>query len=452
MKKNSKKSIIIGSLLLLIMLVGACGIYVYSTVNKWSNLIYPGVRVGEVKLDGKTKEEALNIIKEKYQDHMLKKRIVVSAKGKEYPIDYNKLDAKYNINETVDMAMNYGKNENNFKKFMLIKKHKDQAIELKFNYKNEYINNVIKQIKNDVNVNAKDASLQMVSNGKFIINEGRNGYKIQEDKLNKEILSKVNGELTNEVAKIEAPIEVLKPKKTKEKLSKINSLISSYTTTFSSENYGRCTNIRLSTQAINGIILLPGESFSFNDVVGERTIERGYKKAHVIFNNEFVEDLGGGICQTSSTLYNTMIRAKIDPIERYSHTIASSYVDIGQDATVSWGGPDYKFVNSLPYPIYIQGYTSSTSVTFNVYSNADLKKYSYKVYSAEKEEIPAKTNIVNDPNLPAGTEKVTKKSYSGHKATIYRETYENGNFIKKEVLYKVKIAPVDGVVAKGTGK
>lgn len=452
MKKNSKKGIIISTLLLLIILGGAFGAYVYSTVNKWSNLIYPGVMVGDVKLGGKTKEEAQKLIKEKYQDEMLKKKIIISAKGKEYSIDYNKLDAKYNINETVNTAMNYSKDESNFKKFMDIKKNKRKNVELKFDYKKEYIDNVIKQIKNDMNKNAKDATITMVSGGNFAVHEGVHGFKVKEDKLKNEILSKVNGELTNGVVKIEAPFEIVKPKKTKEQLSKINSLISSYSTTFRSGNYGRYTNIRLSTEAINGVVLLPGEAFSFNNVVGERTAERGYKKANVIFNNEFVEDLGGGICQTSSTLYNAMIRAKVDPTERYSHTIASSYVDIGQDATVSWGGPDYKFVNNLSYPIYIQGYTTSTSVGFNVYSNEELKKYTYKVYSADKEELPAKTNIITDPKLPSGTENVTKKSYSGHKATIYRETYENEKLIKKEVLHKVNIAPVNGVVVKGTGK
>ncbi|CAM2746045.1 VanW family protein [Hathewaya histolytica] len=450
MKKLKVKNLIMTIVLLIIMVGGAFGAYVYSTVNKWSNLVYPGVKVGDVQLGGKTKEDAQKLLKEKYQDAVLKKKIVITANNKEYSIDYKKLDAKYNISETVEEVMKHKKEESTFNKFLAIKKKSPKNVEMKFSYKQDYINSVISQVKKDVNREPKDATLTMISGSNFSVSEEKVGFKLQEDKLKKEILDKVNGKLDNEVIKIKASIETIKPKKTKDKLSTINSLISSYTTGFSSGKEGRINNIKLSTEAINGTVLMPGEKFSFNGVVGERTESRGYKKANVIINNEFVEDLGGGICQVSSTLYNTMIRSKIDPTERYSHTIASSYVDIGQDATVSWGGPDYSFVNTLDYPIYIKGYVTGNSVSFNVYSNADLKKYTYKVYSADKQTIPAKTSVVSDSSLPAGTEKVKKQSYPGHKATIYRETYEGEKLIKKEVLHRVSIAPVNGVVLKGT--
>src|SRR5699024_7430780 len=113
-------------------------------------------------------------------------------------------------------------------------------------------------------------------------------------------------------------------------------------------------NIVLSAEAISGIVLGQGDSFSFNDVVGERTAERGYKEALEIVNKEFVLGIGGGICQTSTTLFNAVDQVGVEIIERYTHSRDVGYVERGRDATVSWNGPDFRFVNPHPFPILIR--------------------------------------------------------------------------------------------------
>lgn len=450
MKKNKTNAIIISTIVGIIFLIGALGIYISVTVNKWSNNIYPGVVVDDTKLAGKSKEEALKILKDRYEHRILKKKIIIVAKDKEYSIGYSDLDLKYNLKEIVDQAMSFGKDVSAIEKFKSIYMKTPCNIKIKFDYKVDVINNVIQKIKKDVDRKPINSKLKNVGNS-FEFTQESNGYKLQEDKLKKEILSQINGRIDKEVIKINAPIEETKPKITKQELSKIDAKISSYTTSFNSSQ-GRVTNIQLATNSINGTVLMPGETFSFNDTVGQRTEARGYQKAHVIVNNEYVDDFGGGICQVSSTLYNAIVRANIDPTERYSHTIASSYVDIGQDATVSWGGPDYKFKNTLKYPIYIEGYASNSSVSFNVYSNNELNKYSYKIYSADKKTVEPTVSIIEDSSLPEGQETYVKSPYTGHSATVYREIYENGKFVKKEVLYKANIAPVNGILKKGTKK
>lgn len=118
---------------------------------------------------------------------------------------------------------------------------------------------------------------------------------------------------------------------------------------------GRVTNMRLSLAAINNTLLLPGEVFSFNEIVGERTVEKGYKPAPIIFGETVAPGVGGGVCQVSSTLYNAVRRADLEIVERRIHSIAPSYIQHGMDATVAWPYTDFKFRNNNEYPIIVKG-------------------------------------------------------------------------------------------------
>ncbi|MGN7938349.1 VanW family protein [Virgibacillus sp. 6R] len=151
------------------------------------------------------------------------------------------------------------------------------------------------------------------------------------------------------------PIEEKAPNVTQETVKGIDEVvIGTYKTTFNASIKGRTHNIALSAGAINQIVLGPGDRFYYNLVVGERTPERGYQKAMEIVDKEFVEGIGGGICQTSSTLYNAVMNAGLEVIEVHSHSRSVGYVPTGKDATVSWNGPDFKFINNKDYPVMIK--------------------------------------------------------------------------------------------------
>lgn len=207
-----------------------------------------------------------------------------------------------------------------------------------------WLDDVKKQVDQPV-VNAKQKKL---------------GAEIQPEKPGKLMDTKlVNSWLSDLPSLINKPKEIpfidVEPQITTEDLKQVDQkLIGNYTTRFDAGNTNRTTNIKLASKAINGIILNPGEQFSFNKVVGERTASRGYKPAHVIVNGEFSEGIGGGICQVSSTLYNSVDEANIKIVARRSHSKEVTYVPPGRDATVSWGGPDFKFKNNLNKPITIK--------------------------------------------------------------------------------------------------
>lgn len=153
---------------------------------------------------------------------------------------------------------------------------------------------------------------------------------------------------------VELPIIWTEPKLTTEKLKQLKQkVLGSYTTFFNPRNHNRSHNIKLSTEAIDHYILMPGEIFSFNKTVGRRSIEKGYRPAKIIVKGEFSEGVGGGICQTSSTLFNSVDQAGLRIIQRVSHSKRVAYVPKNRDATVSWGGPDFKFQNQLNEPVLI---------------------------------------------------------------------------------------------------
>ncbi|WP_246070436.1 VanW family protein [Paenibacillus kobensis] len=157
-----------------------------------------------------------------------------------------------------------------------------------------------------------------------------------------------------------------------------------YTTYFNSRNRNRTTNIALAAQAINNHVVFPGETFSFNGVVGQRSTEKGYMRAPVIVKGEVSEGIGGGICQISSTLFNAADRAGLQIVQRYSHSRNVPYVPPGRDATVSWYGPDFVFKNRYSQPILIRAYVYGGQVSISIFSSEAVDHEPRQVPSASK--------------------------------------------------------------------
>jgi vancomycin resistance protein YoaR len=446
-----KKAIIILGVLVLLGTITFTS-YSYVKVKQWDSLILPNVKIGNEDLTGKTKEEAQDIIKDKYSSQIIKKKITIVAGDKKYSLDYSMLDARYNINEALEAATSYGKDMNMFEKYKAIKSPVQKQIELKFEYNDKYIDQTLEQIVKDINKKAVDATITMVSSGKFSVTSDVVGKQLEVEKLKASIKSKINGNLTQDAISIEASIQEIKPKVTAATLNAIDKRISSFSTNFASSAEGRATNIDLSTKSINGTLLMPGDVFSFNGVVGERTQQRGYQSAGIIVGDRLEQGLGGGICQVSSTLYNAILGTELMSVERIHHTFPSSYVGIGQDATVDYGNLDYKFKNSYNYPIFIEGFVSNRNLYFNIYSNSSLTKKTYTVSSEILETIEPKTEKIPDPTKYEGEVEVVQKAYTGYKVKVTRKTFENGVLINTQVINNDTYKVINGIIKEGTKK
>lgn len=179
---------------------------------------------------------------------------------------------------------------------------------------------------------------------------------------------------------LEIPILKVYPKVDSELLADIRSMrIGRYVTSFNPRNKKRTNNIKLATKAIDNSVIFPGETFSFNRVVGKRTSAKGYLPAPVIVKGEFSEDIGGGICQVSSTLYNAVDNAGVKIVERFSHSRKVPYIPSGRDATVSWYGPDFEFKNNYNQPILIRARTLGHLLIIKIYSSENMNYIPRKV-------------------------------------------------------------------------
>lgn len=240
--------------------------------------------------------------------------------------------------------------------------------------------------------------------------------------------------LAEEGSVIEIPLQTIQPRITAENWKEEN--YPDVLAAFSSPhvyNPNRTENLRLACQAIDGTVIKPGEIFSFNAVVGERTEEKGYREGIVYADGGASEaEIGGGICQVASTIYMACLLADLEVTERAPHMYAVTYVDMGMDANVYWGVQDFKFRNTNSTPIMLNASVSGGKVHITIsgiFEHDYTVKMSYELLST----IPYEEVEEEDPTLPAGTRKEKHTPYTGYTCWSYKSYYDlNGNFLRKE--------------------
>jgi len=230
----------------------------------------------------------------------------------------------------------------------------------------------IESIYNEIHKDAKDA---YYTTNPFVVYPDENGldFSISLDEA-KQLLTTGQEEYT-------IPLKVLYPNITTNMIGTeaFPDLLASFSTKYTASNRDRTTNLRLASNKINGTVILPGETFSYNTVVGERTIAAGYKEAAVYQNGQVVNGLGGGICQISTTLYNAALFANLEIVERRNHQFVPSYVGAGRDATVVYGSQDFKFKNNRSYAIKIESSVEGGIAHVNIYGLREDNEYDVSI-------------------------------------------------------------------------
>ncbi len=256
--------------------------------------------------------------------------------------------------------------------------------------------------------------------------------------------------LNTENQQVVIPLKITKPNVTTNQIGTeaFPNLLASYSTTFSTKAANRTTNIRLASNKINGVVLMPGEQFSYNKVVGKRTAQAGFKSAPAYSGGKVVNDIGGGICQVSSTLYNTALRANLEIIKRSNHRFATGYVPLSTDATVSWGGPEFIFKNSRKYPIKIVSKVNGGKITVDIYGCKEETEYEVVIKSETLQTIPMKTEYRTNTSLPQGTTKTVQKGHGGYKSRAYRILKLNGKVVSKQLLSTDTYAQLPTIIEK----
>lgn len=285
----------------------------------------------------------------------------------------------------------------------------------------------IEKIRNEIYKEPQDA---YYTSNPFAVYPHVNGidFAINNDEA-KNLLNSESNEIT-------IPLKITTPNVTTNQIGveAFPNLLASYSTTFSTKNTNRTTNIKLSSNKINGVVLMPGEEFSYNTVVGQRTAAAGYKTAAVYVAGKVENGIGGGICQVSSTLYNTALRANLEIVKRSNHRFATGYVPLSTDATVSWGGPEFIFKNSRKYPIKIVSTVNGGRIKVDIYGCKEEVEYDVVIQSQTLQVIPMKTEYKTNTSLPKGTTKTVQTGHAGYKSRAYRILKLNGKVVSKQLL------------------
>lgn len=304
----------------------------------------------------------------------------------------------------------------------------------------------VRGIRHDVDTEAVPAKLEIGDDDRVSVKKEVVGRQVDQDALRQLLLNK--GAWTQIPSEITIPVRSITPTVTEKSIEAfgIKKLIASYSTRYE-EDGKRSGNIKLACSKIDGLMLSPGETFSFNDVVGPREEAAGYQEANVFMEGRVVPGIGGGVCQVSSTMYNAALLANLKVLQRHSHYFAVDYVPLSRDATVAWNGPDLVLKNSLSSHVVFKCSASNGVIVVKVFGDAP-EGQTIKIISEvlERKDYPTKTVV--DPSKPQGYSKV-EKGIPGYRSRAYRVMMVNGQEVSRELLSVDVYYPKPQIITTG---
>lgn len=420
-----KNKIFTGLLLSLLGGMLICGTTSYAKTT--SDEIAMGVYVEEVNVSGMTKDEAKAAVNE-YIAGKTEEKITLAIGEEELNVSRADLGVTWSNEEVIDEALGLGKSGNLIRRYKALKdlEFDNKVFELEYTADSELVQTVVSEKCTKYNQKATNVGLKKTSSG-FEVVEGKQGVVVDESAATDVILSFIEGEYSAENTKVAVPTMITEPIGSAEELAKVKDLLGSFKTSFKSSDSDRSKNVRTGAGHIDGTVLYPGETFSTYEYVNPFTEQNGYAMAGSYLNGKVVDSLGGGICQVSSTLYNAVLMAELEVVERSPHSMMVTYVQPSADAAIAGTYKDFKFKNDTDAPIYIEGYTTDDKqIVFNIYgeetrpSNRTIK-YTNKVL----ESTPAVTQLVADSAQGIGY-RLVESGHNGCKAELYKEVYIDG--------------------------
>lgn len=441
--------------ILLLVVLGSVG-YVYSKNKSMRelvevNTIYYNIYINDMDVGGMTVDEAKDMLKNSILQPLQNKKVVFTYEGKNWEITYDKLKANYDIDKTVNEAYNIARDGSLEERYELVKNlsKNPQKFNMEYTFDSKILEEFVKQIETEINVEMKNSEMQRV-NGTFSGTPEQVGQKLNSQQAVDAATSAIKAQKEQTIALV---VDKIMPQYTAEYFSKMNNNIGSFSTIINN-SAGGITNIKLASSRINDTLMYPGDVFSYYETLGPTTAAAGFKDAPVIINGKLEDGIGGGVCQVSSTLYNAVLYAELEIVERHNHSRPVGYVEKGRDATMAGDYLDFKFKNSTDYPIYIESYVEGTKLTVNLYGNeihSAGRTLKFESVVTEILEPPAE-KVIEDSSLPAGQRQVVSQPKQGYKVKVYRLIYQDGNLLDKTQINTSTYKPARGEVKIGTKK
>ncbi len=425
----------------------------------YTDRIYSGIYIDNVHVGGMTRAEAVRAVDNVNEVTDSAFDLTVSIGNESWHVNNQRVPVSRNTAEMVEKAWAVGRSDSDSVRGSgktPFQERVDQASSLRsypvtFTTRQDYDHQTLRSltdgIVNYVNrdpVNSTVASFSFATKT-FTFTDDRPGARVDPEDLYTRLTELLDNGITQSTVRV-VP-EKIEAEMTKAELMNRFGLISEYTTS-TTNNKNRNTNIQLSAAAINGVTVLPGDIFSFNGATGERTTAKGYREAAAISGGQSRDEVGGGVCQTSSTLFNAVARADLEIIERNPHAWPSNYVEKGFDATVNWPGLDFKFRNNTEWPIFIVAGYSNRKVTVNIYGmtlgagvKIDLESEVTRTLSQ-----PEGINYVLNPDLAPGESKKTITGRKGYEVQTWKVWYQGNRETRREILFTTTYKPYQETV------
>ena len=483
---------------------------IFALININNNKIISGVTIDKVIMKGLNREEAIELINKKIEEK-IKEEIIIKTGEEETTITLEQLELEYLVQDAVEKAYSTGRNSNIFVNNYSILKSKivGEDINLQYKYNEELLQSIAADIKAKIPNGVKQTTYSVEDN-ELIITKGVKGFSIDEADLKNQIENNINlsnhaeinlatfevepneidiEKIYNEVhteaqdayytknpfqiypevvgidfdldeakellkedkEEYTIPLIITKPKKTVNEIGTeaFPYLLSTFSTRYDESNVPRSTNLKIAVSKLNGKVIMPGETFSYNSTLGKRTEEAGYRGAAGYEGGKVVDMIGGGICQISSTLYDAVVYANLEIVERHNHAFTTSYVGAGKDATVVYGALDFKFKNTRKFPVSLKASATNGIARVEIYGIKEETEYEIEIVTSITESIPFRVIYEDSYSIPAGTEKVTQYGMNGCRSITYKIFKLNGSEVSREVLSRDKYDAMNKYITRG---
>lgn len=413
------------------------------------DVIYPGIFIDGIHVGDMTVDEARELLSGSQTSLADAFSVTVAIGNKTWTLDPSNVPATRDLGNVLEKAYAIGRsNTTDIQTTMRtpFRERADQAVALRSSgvnltttasYDRDAVRAIVAEIAAYVTRDPIDAQIQSFdyNTRTFSFTESQPGVTIDQELLFQRITEALDRWDKNVMVTVD-PVITEPTISTADMVDRFT-LVSAYTTKTTSDS-NRNTNIRLACEAINGTALMPGETFSFNKATGQRTTEKGYKSAGAIAAGQSIEEVGGGICQVSSTIFNAVARANLEITSRSPHAWPSNYVNIGEDATVNWPNLDFKFTNNTGSPVFLITYYKDRQMSAEIWGLSLGEGVTIDLDSTivQTNYPPTEAKYVYNPEMEYGLSETTVKARTGYVVETYKVWYKDGVETRRELLHK----------------
>lgn len=428
--------------------IGGLVVYGYSLIN--TQAIRENVYIDDKNVGGMSYEQAMTLVTEDKKIEAEKIKVTLNHEPDSWVLTSDDVQYGFDVKKSIQEAYSVGRTGNFVEDVSTIIKQSKSRYDIKteVHYNMDSVTVKIKDLAKTINKAPKEATFKLGSKGP-IITADIIGRKVDVKKTVDLIEQGVKDQKPTNVKLV---VVVKEPKLKDEDLKMMKNRLSKFYTVFDNGYYERAHNIRLATSKLNGALILPGAVLSVDKKVGPRTVSKGFKMSIIIVNNKYEDGVGGGLCQVSTTLYNAALYANLDIVARKNHSIVSTYIAPGRDATVFSASKDLIIKNNRKYPVYLKSYTVGGIVYFEIYGKKEADDKKIVIRTSVVSHTRAGMATVKDPSKYVGNYKIEFPPHDGYVVKTYKDVYFAGKKLKTVYLGISSYNRSNGIKLVGTKK